>query len=148
MVPGGTSFVTTLPAPTMAFSPMVTLARMVEPEPMEAPFLTRVGSTFQSASVCSLPSRRGGAGVGVVDESHAVADEDIVLDGHAFADEGVAGDLAVPADGGVFLDLDEGADLGVVADRAAVEVDELRELDIFPELDVRGYAQMRVYVHR
>ena len=31
--------------------------RMVELEPMEAPFLTRVGSTFQSASVCRLRRR-------------------------------------------------------------------------------------------
>src|SRR5882724_12492284 len=56
IVLGGTSFVTTLPAPTRAFSPMVILARMVLPEPIEAPFFTRVGSTFQSASVCRPPS--------------------------------------------------------------------------------------------
>lgn len=48
---GGTSRVTTLPAPMMAFSPMVTWDRTVEPEPMEAPFFTRVGSTAQSSSV-------------------------------------------------------------------------------------------------
>ena len=88
---------------------------------------------------------RGGAGVGVIDESHPMPDEDIILDRHTFADEGVAGDLAVPADGGVFLDFHEGADLGVVADGAAVEVDEFREPDILPELDVFGYAQI---VHR
>ena len=51
----GTSLVTTLPAPMIAFSPMVTLLRMVDPEPTEAPFLTRVGSTFQSSSVCKPP---------------------------------------------------------------------------------------------
>lgn len=51
----GTSFVTTLPAPTIAFSPMVTLARMVAPEPMDAPVCTQVGSTAQSRSVCRLP---------------------------------------------------------------------------------------------
>ena len=62
----------------------------------------------------------GGAGVKVVDEHDAVADEDLVLYGHAFADEGVALDLAVPADGGVFLYLDKGADLGAVADGATV----------------------------
>ena len=48
---------TTLPAPTIAFSPTVVFERIVEPEPMEAPFLITVRSTFQSASVCSLPSR-------------------------------------------------------------------------------------------
>src|SRR5208337_1861835 len=52
----GTSLVTTLPAPTTAFSPTVTLDRIVLPEPIEAPFLTRVTSTFQSPSACSVPS--------------------------------------------------------------------------------------------
>ena len=66
-----------------------------------------------------IPRGRRRPRVGVVDEDHAVADEDLVLDGHAFADEGVAGDLAAPPDAGVLLDLDEGADLGFVADRAA-----------------------------
>src|ERR1700722_215529 len=50
-----TSRVTTLPAPTMAFSPMVRLGRMVAPDPIDAPFLTVVRSTFQSASVCNWP---------------------------------------------------------------------------------------------
>src|SRR5208282_4704869 len=56
MALAGTSFVTTLPAPTNAFSPMVMFARMVQPEPTEAPFFTRVLSTFQSDSVCRPPS--------------------------------------------------------------------------------------------
>src|SRR5262244_3622921 len=47
----GTSFVTTLPAPTIAFSPIVRLHKIVEPEPMDAPLHTFVFSTFQSASV-------------------------------------------------------------------------------------------------
>lgn len=51
----GTSFVTTLPAPTTAFSPMVTPHKIVEPVPMLAPFFTTVGMTLQSASVCSCP---------------------------------------------------------------------------------------------
>ena len=126
MVSGGTSRVTTLPAPTMARSPMTTLARMVAPEPIDAPALTSVRSTFQSFSVCSSPSDVVARGIRVVDEHHAVADEHVVLDRDAFADERVARNLAAPADGGVLLDLDERADLGVVADLAAVEVDELR----------------------
>src|ERR1035441_405277 len=56
MVLAGTSFVTTAPAPTMAFSPTERLARMVAPDPIEAPFLMIVFSTFQSASVCKLPA--------------------------------------------------------------------------------------------
>src|ERR1051325_497621 len=51
----GTSFVTTLPAPTIAFSPIVTLQRIVAPDPIDAPLHTLVFSTFQSASVCNPP---------------------------------------------------------------------------------------------
>src|SRR5580704_10831192 len=51
----GTSLVTTLPAPTMAFSPIVILLKIVQPEPMDAPLRTTVFSTFQSASVCNPP---------------------------------------------------------------------------------------------
>ena len=66
---------TTLPAPTMAFSPMLVLERIVAPEPMDAPFLMTVRSTFQSASVCRLSFESRGAGIAVVDERHSVADE-------------------------------------------------------------------------
>src|ERR1017187_2243536 len=52
----GTSLVTTLPAPTIAFSLTVVLGRILAPEPIDAPFFITVRSTFQSASVCSLPS--------------------------------------------------------------------------------------------
>src|SRR4029434_8136720 len=55
MLFAGTSLVTTLPAPTIAFSPMETLLRIVEPDPIDAPFRTKVFSTVQSASVCSSP---------------------------------------------------------------------------------------------
>src|SRR5438093_12370809 len=51
----GTSLVTTLPAPTIAFSPTMMLLSIVEPEPIDAPLLITVFSTFQSASVCSSP---------------------------------------------------------------------------------------------
>src|SRR6185312_14030020 len=54
--PAGTSLVTTLPAPTTARSPIVTPQRIVADVPIDAPRLTRVGVTFQSASVCGLPS--------------------------------------------------------------------------------------------
>src|SRR5690606_26455582 len=53
---GGTSFVTTAPAPTSAPSPILTPARIVALEPMEARRPTWVSTTFQSASVCSEPS--------------------------------------------------------------------------------------------
>src|SRR5260370_4948221 len=56
IVLGGTSCVTTLPAPTIAFSPITMFERIVDPEPIEAPRLTTVVSTCQSFSVCSPPS--------------------------------------------------------------------------------------------
>src|SRR5512140_3692133 len=55
IIPGGTSFVTTLPAPTIDFSPTVTPARIVTLEPTDAPFLMNVGMQTQSASVWSPP---------------------------------------------------------------------------------------------
>src|SRR5690242_4946647 len=52
----GTSFVTTAPAPTRAFSPMVMPAMIVALLPMLARRLTFVFITCQSASVCNVPS--------------------------------------------------------------------------------------------
>ncbi len=51
ITPGSTSLVTTEPAPTMAFSPMVIPANIVAFEPIEAPRLITVGITCQSSSV-------------------------------------------------------------------------------------------------
>ena len=45
---GNTSLVTTLPAPIMAFSPMTIPPRMVDPDPIEAPFFTVVVWHFHS----------------------------------------------------------------------------------------------------
>src|SRR5271168_3067047 len=56
IVLAGTSRVTTLPAPTIAFSPITILERIVDPDPMEAPRLTTVVSTRQSFSVWISPS--------------------------------------------------------------------------------------------
>src|SRR5574337_1618159 len=52
----GTSFVTTAPAPISAYSPITRLARIVAPDPIDAPFFTNVVSTFQSASVWREPA--------------------------------------------------------------------------------------------
>src|SRR5262249_38270825 len=60
------------------------------------------------------------AGIDVVDESYAVADEDIVFNFDPFANEGVAGNLATIADAGVFLNFDESAYLCLVSDLASV----------------------------
>lgn len=66
------------------------------------------------------PVAVGRARFTIVDEDHAMADEDFVLDRHAAANEAMAGDLAAPADSGAALDLDEGAQPRVRADFAAV----------------------------
>src|SRR5262249_59221391 len=62
----------------------------------------------------------------------------------ALADEGVAGDLAAASDRRALLDFDEGADLGLVADLAAVEIDEARQLDVLPEFHVGSDAVVGV----
>jgi len=131
---GGTSLVTTLPAPTIAFSPMTICERMVAPEPIEAPVLTTVFSTFQS------PGKRS------VDEYDSMANEDVILDGHPFAHECVTGDFAVTSDDCVFLHFNECADLGGIADCTAIQIDEGSELHVLPQLDVRSDALH--FVHR
>ncbi len=73
-------------------------------------------------------------------------DENIVFNRDAFADEGVARYLAAPAHLGVLLNLDEGPYFGLFADLTAIQVDELRELDVLAELYIRGNTA--VFVHR
>src|SRR5580765_2926530 len=55
IVAGGTLRVTTLPAPTIAFSPISMPHRIVAPEPIVAPRRTIVGTIVQSPSPCSSP---------------------------------------------------------------------------------------------
>src|SRR5260221_661444 len=54
-VSSGTSRVTTAPAPIMARAPIVMPQSTTAPLPIEAPRLTSVGLTVQSASLCSAP---------------------------------------------------------------------------------------------
>ena len=75
MVFGGTSLVTTLPAPTMAFSPTVMPPRRVAPEPIEAPRLTSVLWTAPIRFRLRLPAVASGPGIAIIDESHTVPDE-------------------------------------------------------------------------
>ena len=140
----GTSFVTTLPAPTMAFSPIVTFASMVEPDPIEAPFFTIVLSTFQSASVWSSATHCC-ARVQVIDEGHAMTDEYVVLDSHAFTDKRVTGNLAILPNDGILLNFDKRADFSVVANLASVEIDELGELDVLLRASRPGNAKVIVH---
>ena len=79
--------------------------------------------------------RRRRAGGLVVDEKHAVPDEDLVLDLDALADEAVALELAAAADARPSLDLDERADSRPVPIVAAVEVRERGDLNVVTERD-------------
>ena len=71
-------------------------------------------------------------------ESDVVADEHVVFNCYALAYKCMTTNLAVVANPGPFLYLNEGANLGVVSNLAAIEVDEVVDFDIFPQLDIRG----------
>lgn len=86
------------------------------------------------------------AGIAIVRECHAVADEDFVFKHDAFANERMAGDLAALADGRAFLDFDESADLCFVTDSAAVEINEGKEADVFTEDNVRRDALVERWI--
>jgi hypothetical protein len=116
----------------MARSPMVTPQRITAPLPIDAPRFTTMGTIVQSASDVGAPWPAVARGMPIVDEHHAVADEDLVLDRHAFADERMRFDLAARADRHALLDLDERADAAAVAHRAAVQVDEIGMKDRDP----------------
>src|SRR5208283_2413580 len=79
--------------------------------------------------------------VSIVYENNSMANEDVVFYGHPFADEGMARNLAVLADRGIFLDLDKRAYPGIVANLTAIEVYELRELDVFTKPHIIGDAK-------
>jgi hypothetical protein len=80
----------------------------------DSPHDDRPGADGRSAANAgwnALPIRVGlqfsvdsSVGIEVVDEHHAVADEDFILDRYTFADEGVAGDFAALPDDGILLD--------------------------------------------
>src|SRR5262245_11072695 len=83
-----------------------------------------------------LTAGTGRSWIRVIDEHDTMTNEDLILDRHTFADEGMTRNLAAAADNGVLLNFNEGTNLGVIADFTSVQVDEVRELDAFSELDV------------
>src|SRR5208283_420869 len=95
-----------------------------------------------------LQSPGGGrrARIQVVDEHHAMSDENVVFDAHAFTDKSVARDFAAFADCRIFLDLDEGPDFRFIANFASIKVDEFGKLDTLAKLHVRCNAY--IIVHR
>src|SRR5262245_28915173 len=76
-----------------------------------------------------------GAREAIVDEHHAVSNEDVILDLDTFADEGMARNLDAAADLRALLDFDECTDARLVADLTAVHVYELVGLGVLPQLN-------------
>src|SRR3990170_8748647 len=76
-------------------------------------------------------------GEGVINKHHAMSDKHVVLDGHSLADEGVTRNLASLPDLGVLLNFNKGTDFGLITDFTAVQIDEVGQLDVCPELHVR-----------
>ena len=111
--------------------------------PIVAPSSTRISSSSQSSVPCIDAVRVRRSRALVVDEHHAVADEDPRPDPDAGADEGMTLDLAARTDLHTGLDLDERADPRSASDRAAVEVGEAVNDDSIPEPavpDERGWG--------
>src|SRR5215471_8935086 len=83
-----------------------------------------------------LPSGIGSPWDSVVNEGDSMTDKNLVFDGYGFANKRVRRDLAEAPDAGVLLNFDEGADLRAVADLAAVEIDEVMNDYLAPQLNV------------
>ena len=107
---GGTSRVTTAPAPTIAAVPIVTPGRIVAFAPIDAPSATRVvgtvGVVLLAARELVVGEGRVGADEDVVAHPQAVPQLDAALDGHPIADDDVV------------LDEDAVADVAVAPDAA------------------------------
>ena len=66
-----------------------------------------------------------------------MTDEDFVFEADAFADKTVTGDFTIAPDASALLNLDKRANARPVADLASVEIYEMMNFDIAPELNVR-----------
>src|SRR5204863_2879452 len=86
--------------------------------------------------------------ISIVDERHAMSDKHLILDLDPFADEGVAGNFHPAPHRGAALNLDKRAYFRLVPDLAAVEVDELENLDVAAKLDViRDRLELHSLMH-
>jgi hypothetical protein len=72
-------------------------------------------------------------------------DKGIVFNDNALADEAITRNPAMLSHAGILLNLDLGAYLCSLADGASVEVDELRQLNIVPQLHIFRDAVIRVH---
>ena len=84
----------------------------------------------------------------VVDEHHAVTDENAVFNRHPFSNEGVTRDFDPAPDLGVLLDLDKRADLAFIANFTAIQVGEGIDLDILAQFHVGCDAHKIPGCHR
>jgi len=87
IAPGGTSFVTTEPAPTIAFSPIVTTAENRRACSDRRSFLHERRHNLPIFIRLQFPFFIRGAGIFIVDERNIMADEGVILNRHAFANE-------------------------------------------------------------
>lgn len=108
MTPGGTSFVTTAPAPTMALAPMISPGRITAPPPDRSALAN--GGDREAVRV-DLGAREF-----VVGERDVRADEDIVLDAQAIPELHPALDRGAVADDHIVFDENLRADVAVTAD--------------------------------
>ena len=135
--PAGTSFVTTLPAPTVAPSPIVTPQKIVAFEPMEAPRFTSVRMHLPVRFSLQRAVRGGGPRKSIVDERHAMADEDFVFDRHAFADKRVTGNFAAASRSAPPFEFPRKRQFSDSSPNCAtVKIRERKDLDPLAKLDV------------
>ena len=130
MVLAGKSLVTTLLAPTMAFSPTVMPHKNVA--------LHHSGFAHPIGLCLPLVICRCGAWEPVIDKRHIVTDKDIILDGHTLADKGMALDFAILTNFSSLLDLDERTNLRIVSNVTPIEIHKIVNFDALPKLDIRS----------
>jgi len=130
MVFGATSFVTTEPAPMMAFSPIVI------PHKIVGPFLNEC---FYDLPI-SFGLRRaigiGSAGYQVICKHHSVADKAIIRDMNTFTNKRVTGNFAVLTDGSTFLYFNKSAHLRAIVYTAAVGIHEVENAHVFAHFHI------------
>ena len=115
----GTGWVTTDPAPTIAYAPTSQPATTTAPAPIDAPRAMLIGVTVQSVGAGKAAVGVLGPRAAVVGQDRAGADEDAVRDGHAVIDERAVLDLDPVAERDALIDEDVTTDHRVAADPGA-----------------------------
>lgn len=116
------------------------------PRTQRSPLVDRNKFLFPRAG-----SRAFDGGMAIIDEHHAMPDENILGKGDTGADKGVALDSAAGTQDDPSLNFDERPDHAIVADGAAIEVGKGIQLYASAEDYIRGNAakgSVRVCAHR